>query len=132
MGNSKLAFIVEDDKIAKSIIKNILDSNKRIGNCEFFENGLLALEKLKKIIENNELLPNFIILDFHMPIMNGLEFLESITCYEVANNIPVFIHSSSLEAKELTFFRHTNVKGNYPKPFTKHILDSILDFIDQY
>ncbi len=72
---NKKAFFIEDDEIAKSVIKNVLKLNKNVNQSDFCSNGLVALEKLKAIIYENEKLPSFILLDFNMPVMNGLEFI---------------------------------------------------------
>ncbi|MBF2709559.1 response regulator [Flavobacterium soyangense] len=128
--NSKV-FIVEDDKIASSIINNILKSNNSINKFEFFTNGLLALEKLKTLYAINEKLPDFIILDFNMPIMNGFEFLENIKHLEDINQIPIFMNSASNELAEYrNCLNYENVKGSFSKPFSEETLNAILEYVE--
>lgn len=68
---SKSIWIVDDDKIytygVKKVIKSYLPSNK----VKTYENGKKALEDIKKQVENNEELPDLILLDIDMPEMNG-------------------------------------------------------------
>lgn len=132
MKKDNKAFIIEDDEIAKSIINNILKSDIRVSSSEFYKNGLLALEKLKALISENQKSPNFIILDFDMPIMNGLEFLENIKHLEGINQIPVFMNSASIELGEYqNCLNYENVKGSFSKPFTSQSLNTILEYIER-
>lgn len=131
MKNKNKAFIIEDDEIALSIIKNILKSNKTISLCEFHTNGLLALEKLKALNTMGKKLPTFILLDFNMPIMNGLEFLENIKHLENISQIPVFMNSASYELDEYrNCLNYENVKGSFSKPFSMQKLNTILEYIE--
>lgn len=131
MKKDNKAFIIEDDEIAKTIINNILKSDTRVSSSEFYTNGQVALEKLKALISENEKPPNFIILDFDMPLMNGLEFLENIKHLEGINQIPVFMNSASTElGKYQNFLNYENVKESFSKPFTAQSLHSILEYIE--
>ena len=73
MNNNKLkAIIIDDEKLARDLIRNYLsqyDSIEIIGECE---NGF---EGIKSINENN---PDLIFLDIQMPKLNGFEMLELI------------------------------------------------------
>jgi len=131
MINNYKVFVIEDDEIAKSIIKSIFNYNKSISSSEFYTNGLLALEKLKTIDSINEKLPDFIILDFDMPIMNGLEFLENIKYLEGINQIPIFMNSASNNFDEYSnCLKYENVKGSFSKPFSKQTLNAILEYVE--
>ena len=124
-------FVIEDDKIASTIIKNILKSNISINEFDFFTNGLPAVEKLKTIKKINEKLPDFIVLDFNMPLMNGLEFLENINYLADINQIPIFMNSASNELDEYkNCLNFENVKGNFSKPFSKLTLNTILEYVE--
>jgi CheY-like chemotaxis protein len=108
-----------------------LKSNKNISSSEFYTNGLLALEKLKELNIRDKKYPTFIILDFNMPVMNGLEFLENIKHLESINQIPVFMNSASSELDEYrNCLNYENVKGSFSKPFSKQALNAILEYIE--
>ncbi|MCF6271404.1 MAG: LytTR family transcriptional regulator DNA-binding domain-containing protein [Melioribacteraceae bacterium] len=73
MSNNKLAaIIIDDEKLARDLIRNYLkqfDTIKIVDECE---NGF---EGIKSINENN---PDLIFLDIQMPKLNGFEMLELI------------------------------------------------------
>lgn len=131
MENNNKVYIIEDDEIAASVIKKILESNKSINTIEFYTNGLHAIEKLKALNPVKEQLPSFILLDFNMPIMNGKEFLENIQNIEGINQIPVFMNSATNDFDEyLTCLNYENVKGSFSKPFSNQTLGIILESVD--
>lgn len=73
MTNNKLkVIIIDDEKLARDLIRNFLqkfDSIQIISECE---NGF---EGIKSINENN---PDLVFLDIQMPKLNGFEMLELI------------------------------------------------------
>lgn len=79
MKKFKLACVVDDDKIFLYGIKRMM---KLIGFCEnlmVFHDGEEALEYLKPLIEAGDVVPEVILLDINMPIMDGWQFLDAFT-----------------------------------------------------
>lgn len=71
----KDVFVIDDDKIYHFILKSLLSKNHVAIKSSFFENGQDALDILKEKMENN-CLPDLILLDINMPVMDGWQFLE--------------------------------------------------------
>ena len=72
------AIIIDDEKLARDLIRNFLHSFDNITVVDECENGF---EGIKSINENN---PDLIFLDIQMPKLNGfemLELLENNYCY---------------------------------------------------
>ncbi len=69
-------FVVDDDKVYHFILKNLLRKNNIEVNSRFFENGQDAIEGLKENSKNGTTLPDLILLDINMPVMDGWQFLE--------------------------------------------------------
>ncbi|HON55896.1 MAG TPA: response regulator [bacterium] len=85
--------IVDDDKwIAKMLIDK-LDSNQYI--VRHSENGQLAFKELETFI------PDIVILDIMMPVMNGYEFLEKFRNTAAFTTIPVLILSSKGKEQDI-------------------------------
>jgi len=73
MTNNKLkAIIIDDEKLARDLIRNYLSQYDTIEIIDECENGF---EGIKSINENN---PDLIFLDIQMPKLNGFEMLELI------------------------------------------------------
>jgi len=65
----KTCLIVDDSRVIRKVARQIFESMGY--TCEEAENGQTALDACKKA------LPNFVLLDWNMPVMNGLEFLQA-------------------------------------------------------
>ncbi|MCX6169884.1 MAG: response regulator [Ignavibacteriales bacterium] len=76
--------VVDDDEIIRAMVKSIL---KKKFDCEVFEanNGRTGLE----VIEKN--MPDIILLDLMMPVMDGVETLDAIRANSAYKNIPVIV-----------------------------------------
>lgn len=116
MTDLKMQILVVDDfATMRRIIKNIL---RELGYENIFEadSGLAALEILKK--ENI----NFIISDWNMPQMSGIELLKAIRNSESWKDIP-FLMVTAEGQKENVLEAAKNKVSNYiVKPFTAEIL----------
>jgi len=89
-GGHKHVLIVEDDEAVRSLVRSALeDDGWEITEAE---NGQLGLECLARR------LPDLILLDLMMPVMDGFEFLERLQTHETARQVPVVV----LTARDLT------------------------------
>lgn len=68
-------WIVDDDPIARMLIRKKMSREYSCEDYLEFANGLEALEKLKSLKSTEA--PNLILLDLNMPVLNGWEFLET-------------------------------------------------------
>ena len=87
--------IAEDDPDDRFLLKKAFEENKAEETIAFVENGIKALEFLKKIRDANHVFPNLIILDLNMPFRDGKEVLREIKEDSVLRRIPVLILSTS-------------------------------------
>lgn len=110
--------IVEDDEFNRELIISYLSYNKNINFIEA-ENGIVALDKL----ENNDI--DIVLLDLHMPKMNGAETLREIRKNIKYKFIPVIIITSDQdEIKNFKILEMAN--GFLFKPIQAVILESNL------
>src|SRR6201991_4741602 len=112
--------LVDDDEINNFISIKLI--KKAVENTEISAclNGRFAIEELAEIQRKDPaLLPDFILLDINMPIMNGWEFLDE---YKRLNIDPlgkskIFIISSSVFSNDINKARsYPLVKDFISKP----------------
>jgi len=72
MPPNKLTCIIDDDTVYVSLVRKLIKVKKLSNNILVFKNGKDAIEFFK----NANSLPDLILLDLNMPIMNGWEFLD--------------------------------------------------------
>ena len=66
----KTCLIVDDSRVIRKVARQIFEA---IGyTCDEAENGQLALDASKAK------LPDFVLLDWNMPVMNGLEYIRAL------------------------------------------------------
>jgi len=70
------ACIIDDDKLYISLIKRIIEKDNLAKELLVFENGKQAYAYFKEHIHDQKALPNIVLLDLNMPIMDGWEFLD--------------------------------------------------------
>ncbi|MFD2143944.1 response regulator [Mucilaginibacter antarcticus] len=114
--------LVDDDEINNFIsiklIKKALDESK-ISACL---NGRFAIEELVELQKHDpSLLPDFILLDINMPIMNGWEFLDEYTRLNIdpLGKSKIYIISSSVFSNDINKARsYPLVKNFISKPLS--------------
>ncbi|MBO6585007.1 MAG: response regulator [Gracilimonas sp.] len=131
MSSLKSICIIDDDKIytygVSKIIKNYLPGNDVMS----FENGKKALSAIKEMEQNNDELPDLILLDIDMPEMNGWDFLNEFQPIreKVNKEIQIFVISSRIDHKNQEIYRvewDQKVDDFIQKPVQVEALKSLL------
>jgi CheY-like chemotaxis protein len=76
MSKFKDVFVIDDDKVFHFIIKKLFSKNNIDVSPSFYLNGLEAIEVIKEKINSGFSMPDLILLDINMPIMDGWQFLD--------------------------------------------------------
>lgn len=99
----KKLMIIDDDETSEFCLRSILSNHFPDISISSFENGKVALEYIisKDRIED---LPDFILLDINMPVMDGWGFMEAISAnIKSLKKVPrIVMMSSSISKTDLT------------------------------
>lgn len=129
MKNINSIFVVEDDPISSFVIKLALQQHPAFHESMEFKNGQVAVDYLVEQ-KGNDGLPELILLDINMPVMDGWDFLEKFSDLPASKNIPVVMLTSSINPDDIEKAKsHELVKGFLSKPLNKEKLDEILSYI---
>ena len=102
--------IVEDEKLARDLIKDYLQNHEDFEIIGEYEDGFSGLKAI------NELKPDLIFLDIQMPKLTGFEMLE------VLEHHPAIIFTTAYDQFALKAFEH-NALDYLLKPYSKHRFD---------
>jgi CheY-like chemotaxis protein len=127
MSKLKIACIIDDDPIFIFGLKKVMNSVNFAEEVLVYKNGEDALENLIAIKDDKEALPEVILLDLNMPIMDGWQFLDEFTQVKVDKKITVYIVSSSIDPLDYEKTKKYNHIENYIiKPVQTDDLKTIL------
>ena len=123
MSQESMKFLVVDDfSTMRRIVRNLL---KELGfsNVEEAEDGVVALAKLK----NGGF--DFVISDWNMPNMTGIDLLRAIRADAGLSTLPVLMITAEAKKENIIEAAQAKASGYIVKPFTAAVLDEKLNKI---
>ena len=118
-------FIIDDDPIHQRIAQIMIAKHKLFDEFVSYTEAGEALEVLENNTDVTESLPDVILLDLNMPVIDGWGFLEKFDKIKtgLAKEIKIFIVSSSVDEKDISRSQsYSSVKGFISKPLTPDII----------
>ena len=114
--------VVDDMSTMRRIVKNIL---KQLGfnKLEEAENGQEALTKLKADTYG------FVVSDWNMPVMMGIDMLRAIRADESLKKIPVLMVTAEAQKENLMEAVQAGVSNYVVKPFTAETMQEKINKI---
>ena len=99
----KKVFLIDDDPIFVFLAERLIKTVDVSLNVEMYADGELAMNELDRIEAAGGQLPNIILLDLNMPVMDGWQFLEYYSSvYEViGKKIAIYILSSTISPEDV-------------------------------
>ena len=76
---TRKVFLVDDDFVFREAAEVLITSSGLTEKVLHFENGLEVYNRLVELAETPEHLPEIMLLDINMPVMNGLELMEKLS-----------------------------------------------------
>jgi len=120
VANPNMKFLVVDDfSTMRRIVRNLL---KELGftNVQEAEDGVDALNKLRS--EEFE----FVVTDWNMPNMTGIELLKSIRADAKLKHLPVMMITAEAKKENIIEAAQAGASGYIVKPFTAATMDEKL------
>lgn len=121
--------VVDDDPIHHYLVQYLGRNQSAIASLKCFLEPADALDHLTISIQNNTQLPDVILLDINMPVIDGWKFLErlQILFRHTTANIRVFLLTSALSCRnDHQIKQYPFVKGYFIKPLTTKILEQLI------
>jgi CheY-like chemotaxis protein len=119
--------VIDDDDINIFIIKKIVEKTGFDIDMVSKSNGQQAVDHLKETIAKNDPLPQLILIDINMPVMNGWEFIEAYQNLGVNIPVDLYILSSSVYENDIEKTKsYASVKGFISKPLSMERLTELI------
>lgn len=123
MADKNLKFLVVDDfSTMRRIVRNLL-KELGYGNVEEAEDGVIALQRLKSGGIQ------FVVTDWNMPNMTGIELLKAIRADAGLKNLPVLMITAEAKKENIIEAAQAGASGYIVKPFTAGTLSEKLNKI---
>jgi CheY-like chemotaxis protein len=101
----ELACIIDDDDMYVNLITKVIDLRKLSKNLIIFRNGKEALDYFVSALKKMERrdIPEVILLDLNMPVMDGWQFLNELSKYDFKElkKTTLYIVSSSINPADI-------------------------------
>lgn len=120
MPDKSLKFLVVDDfSTMRRIVRNLL---KELGftHVDEAEDGTAALQKLRSTNFD------FVVSDWNMPNMNGLELLKAVRGDDRLKRLPVLMVTAEAKKENIIEAAQAGASGYIVKPFTAAVLEEKL------
>ena len=114
--------IVDDFSTMRRIVKNLL-RDQGFNNTQEADDGLTALPMLKKVEFD------FVVTDWNMPGMQGIDLLKNIRADDELKHLPVLMITAEAKREQIIEAAQAGVNGYIVKPFTAATLKEKLDKI---
>jgi two-component system, chemotaxis family, chemotaxis protein CheY len=119
--NSGLCLLVDDSSLVRKIARKILSGAGF--EIDEAENGQVALEKCQNRM------PNVVLLDWNMPVMDGLEFLKSLRRMDGGREPAVIFCTTEADVDHIQRALASGANEYLMKPFDQESLLAKLDMV---
>jgi two-component system chemotaxis response regulator CheY len=110
----KTCLIVDDSRVIRKVARQIFES---LGyTCSEAENGQFALDACKAAF------PDFVLLDWNMPVMNGLDFLKAVRQLPDGNKPVVVLCTTENDLNHIQQALGAGANEYIMKPFDADII----------
>jgi two-component system chemotaxis response regulator CheY len=112
----KTCLVVDDSRVIRKVARRILEDLHFA--CEEAGDGREALDACRRSM------PDAVLLDWHMPVMNGLDFLKSLRAEQGGEEPVVVFCTSENDMASITEALRAGANEYIMKPFDGDIVES--------
>jgi len=109
--------IVDDSPLVRQRLRALLEHHPDWSVCAEAANGKEAVSKVK------ELAPDLIVLDFMMPVMNGLQAARAIS--SLVPGVPILMFSMHMSRQLLEEAQSAGARGAVLKTDTRNVVEGV-------
>ena len=117
-GSKSTILIVDDNADIRTLLRRILQDRYQVNEAEDGQQGLELA---------NEIVPDLIVSDVMMPVMNGLEFCQRVKDNMATSHIPVILLTARALSKHQVEGYESGADGYITKPFSADVLIARID-----
>ncbi|MGI4886671.1 MAG: response regulator [Janthinobacterium lividum] len=130
MKGFELVYVVEDDLITATVTELIIRKNVYFGEVQRYPNGQLAFDALLRESAFGAEVPDLILLDLNMPVMDGWEFLDAFSALVLRKHVRVCVLTSSIHPEDIEKSKsYRQVEGYFPKPLDDGMLNQMVQLL---
>ena len=108
-------FIIDDDETYVYALKRLISIRKLSEKVLSFKNGKTAIDYFVETPLEDIIMPDVILLDVKMPIMDGWDFLEAFAELDFVgkHKVDIYMVSSSIDPRDLEKASHIPLVKKY-------------------
>lgn len=128
MTKTNTIWIVDDDEVYTFVLKKNIKLLNICDHVSIHSNGEKGISSLKETISSNKELPDIILLDINMPVMDEWQFMDEFVKMKhlLSKEILIYIASSSIATEDkLKAKSYSEISDYYEKPIGTDILTRI-------
>jgi CheY-like chemotaxis protein len=116
--------LVDDDRIFNLLSSKVLEQMGIVNEIHIAVNGKEAIDLINDYFQGSKTLPDIILLDLNMPIMDGFGFIEAFQKLKLSGKegVKIVIVTSSQNPKDVERARAMGVFDYLTKPITQEAL----------
>jgi CheY-like chemotaxis protein len=123
-----IVLLVDDDVVCNIISRKILERMWPVTEIHTALNGAEAIDLFNNSFRGAQSIPDIILLDLNMPVMDGFDFLEAFKNLKLDNkeNVKIVVVSSSASPHDISRVKAMGVNHYVVKPISADKLAAAL------